>query len=434
VNHPKLTEFDYNSDIGIVELHHGHPQYLSALCRMAKASGADVSVFTTDFVYDQISTEVGGEGVNFVLKHDEKSMRSFMNSVEHDSSQLDFLIFLTPNGLTHFSLAFLHFNPHCPAACYCFNGNRITRASNIPANIVDIIKNIAPLLSNILNDESILSRGLNFYILRRLVLRDMIKKYDGIIVEYPPIKDYINNNSDIETSIYCMPPVLCDFEYRHVTQQKTTNPLHVVVPGRITNRVRNYDSVISVSDELFPERNKSLKITILGTPQDDSGQEILRRVQTLAAKGHNISINELETVSLDIQDLEWIPSDKFRQVLNSCDILLNPCRDIETRPVGIPDEVRGRSKGSGILFDSLQHKKPLILPSHFTIDQIISNHTISYTGPTDLARLLNQLIINRERVTALQRAALNDALKYRLTHQAHRFASIASDIISSIRH
>jgi glycosyltransferase involved in cell wall biosynthesis len=207
-----------------------------------------------------------------------------------------------------------------------------------------------------------------------------------------------------------------------------SEPVRVAVPGRITNKIRDYDRVLEACEELFPEYNTDIEILLLGTPRGEEGRQIIKRASDLSSRGYNITVNDEETVSINAHDIEWIPMEKFHNLLRSCDVFLNPLQLVEERPLGIPNEYRGESKATGIIFDSLRHGRPLILPEEFVLDEMIASHTVTYSSETPLTEVLKQLATKTEKIRSLQREALLNATNYTLEKQQERFATLVEDI------
>jgi glycosyltransferase involved in cell wall biosynthesis len=167
----------------------------------------------------------------------------------------------------------------------------------------------------------------------------------------------------------------------------------------------------------------------LGAPSREQDKWVIERAQKLTKRGHNISINNKAPNSINAGEIEWLPMKEFNNVLSKADILLNPVRKIEKNPPGIPNEKRGVSMATGIIHDSIRHAKPLILPDHFIINDIIQEHTLTYDSAEELGELLIQVATDREKVRQINDKAIKNAKNYSLERQRERFTHLINSVL-----
>lgn len=411
---------------GIVEIHRGHSQYLAHLCKMGAPEDNEVSVCVSKPVYQNVRTDVEEERYEWHIKSESESFRSFFDAIERASHRLDFLMVLTPRGEFEFSTEFLRFSPQCPSLCWHFDGNELVQASRVPATLLQLVRRAPLPIHRVVPDGSLLARGVNQYLLRLFVLATTIREYDGLAVEYPPIKTFVEQRSDIATPVHTLAPTLCGGEEgREPT--KRDGPTKVVVPGRVATSVRDYETTLGACERVFQRYNDELSVTILGPPRGDDGRRILERARKLATSGYNITIEDGSTVD-GTDEEELIPIETFQRILAESDVFLNPVHIKERRPFGIPDEIRSTSKGTGIIFDSIHHATPLILPDDFYLDKMLASHTETYGSEDELVDVLCGIATEPDRLRHLKREAVANASEYTLKKQQKRFADIVEAV------
>ncbi len=155
-------------------------------------------------------------------------------------------------------------------------------------------------------------------------------------------------------------------------------PLRVVIPGSINNRVRNYDVVVEALKIAEPFGTK-IEVHLAGRVTD---WNILDNFKNHFPQ----AFSPLLATDLIIWYYEkGLSEDAFNLLLQKSDIILSPLRPEIT--VGRYWELLGITKASGTPFDAVFFAKPLLLPSwHPLMDPAI----IHFESGRELGQLLVQ--------------------------------------------
>ncbi|GAB3670296.1 hypothetical protein [Halopiger thermotolerans] len=442
---PTQTETETRTpSIGLFELT-WHPQNLRELCRIVDTEANDVTVFTSEELYERwladADLEAEGEDAAFswVLQGEDESLASYFDRAEtYCSETLDFLMVLTPFGSGIITSHFVEFDPDCTSVCWLYNSRACIESTREATDARTTLRDATPELRRALvpEDRETAERSLkpHRYYMRPYILEN----YDGYVVEYPPIRRYLEENWEwtraqggdrpvVDFSPYVYEGADDDADSRAGADDgapgRFAEPVSVTVSGRVVENVRDYDQVLDVFESLFPEHGDALELNVLGRPVGDYGDRIVDRCRDLESQGYQVTY---------YPDTDWVPAEEFDAVLERSDVLLNPIYLVEeTTREPAPDERRSRTKGTGVLFDALKHGKPLVLPEGFVVDSMIEGSTLTYDSEAELRRLLEGLVSDPRPLATLRDRAERNAAAFTRAKQRERFDELVGTIRSA---
>lgn len=397
-----------------------HPQNLLNLARMSDPTADDVTVFTTEDVYRDwmAPSDLDRDAFEWVLRDEDESLGAYFDRVERRADDLEFLMVVTPFGSGRITARFVDFDPDCRSACWLYNSRACVESTRAAGETRAPLREATPRLRDALEaeDPETAERALKPY---RYYMRPYIlENYDAYLVEYPPIESYLEEYWETETPIY---GDLAPFVYEGAGGAGTDR-VEVTVSGRVVENVRDYDPVLDAFEALFADHGDDVALNVLGRPVGGFGDEVMARCAALDAEGYPVN---------HYPDADWIPTDEFERVLARSDLLLNPIYlTEETTRDPAPDEVRGTTKGTGVLMDAIKHGKPLLLPEGFAVADMIDGATLTYDGPEEMRETLDRLARDRSELADLQAAARENGREYALEKQRERFDAVVDDVLS----
>ena len=196
----------------------------------------------------------------------------------------------------------------------------------------------------------------------RLLWKKLLDRSKGFFVFSSLVKKELEKETDKE--VYFAPNAT--FNFKTPQKDKRNRIIKIIIPGRVDLRRRDYNWITRL------EKFAHLDINFLGRPYDKNS--------FLSA----IKIEEKGYIQNFLNNDNFIPTDKFNEEIESCDILFAPIKKLKNRQ-------RAIDRNLGALFDAIRYGKPLILPSHQPIPDEIKGSAIIYEDTESLNELLNKL-------------------------------------------
>lgn len=365
-----------------------HENYFVNLCRIAASAKIDLSIFTTKEYLNQIEDEIQESSeTTFLLKSIDESMWSYLKRVEHYCRKdIDILIILPLDGNILDFLRYVAFRPACKTVLTIYNVNTWTLTK------VDLTSRIDKYLT--------------------LPLRKVIFDHvDAIIVEYRPIKEYLDSVAFGKRSFVFTPMLHEGVDARHERE-----PRRFTIPGHITESRRNYGLVFEALELIPPDRRDEFELHLLGRPRGESGERILARCDRLRGRGFNIGYSN-----------QWIPISEFDRTLQRSRAVICPLH--ETRKSSGTEEIYGLSKGTGCIGDGVRFGRPIVLPETYEVPAEIQPAVHQYEGPAELSEIILTLLSERYRIS--RRRAVGVAQQFTLAEQKTRLQAILGDLVEA---
>lgn len=201
------------------------------------------------------------------------------------------------------------------------------------------------------------------------------------------------------------------FEHR-INRNTINKSVHLVVPGSIDQKRRDYEQVFSLLNEA--ERMElSVDITLLGGPHKEYGDAIISRAKLFNGKNTRVFYYSQKTVD----------QDEFDEKLDSSHFIFIPSVVHTTICNNIP-EIYGITKSSGNIFDVIKHAKPFIVPGALVIPSNLNDSCFAYKSIPDLAIFLQSLLRFPEQYIGWNENAIKNSEKYTIEKIRNRNPSL----------
>jgi len=250
------------------------------------------------------------------------------------------------------------------------------------------------------------------------VRQEILENVDGLITSYPPLEDYIEQNTAWDKKAYSLVPVYREFDNPRVSAEDSAEGrLEFVLPGKIDPRRKDYIEFLD-SYSTVAEKFDNCRLELLGSAKGERGQPVLEHCQKL---------DETRDVAIEFHDgNSWLPESQFIESVSNAELILSPTTDRYVGPMS--DETYGTTKMSGSIRDAIRFSKPVLLPDHFELPEEMSGLATVYSED-GLEDTIEQLITDEQMRERLSRSAAATARNFDLTSQRNRWLNIAEDLL-----
>lgn len=225
------------------------------------------------------------------------------------------------------------------------------------------------------------------------------------------IQAYLQNTI---SSRYRILPAL-PFSYFEASKIQEQMPLHIVVPGTVSDFTRDYALLFEAFQQADSSLNYTVQVTFLGQA---SGKRARVFFDLLCAQSFK---------NLQIQTYaNLIPAQEYQHILQQSDFLILPLR--EQIRFGLIREYYGKTSISGGINDMLHHGKPTLLPAFYPLNPNLDLLTQRYHHTTDLAEVLIQWI-NQGAYQILAEQAASQLAIYSKSRQSQRLWEILEPLL-----
>jgi glycosyltransferase involved in cell wall biosynthesis len=225
----------------------------------------------------------------------------------------------------------------------------------------------------------------------------LVNRIDSVSVYEEAMVDYLKEAIKIKLPIYWIPGAIYETTSINIPIKADKKSLRIVVPGSIDILRRDYGLVLTVYSQLR-ETGANVELVLLGAPCGKYGETILKKC---------ISLNEKWGGGLVWYE-NFVPNSEFDIQMKAADIVLLPVLPSTSIFDGIT-EIYGITKSSGGMSDMVKWAKPGVVPKDFRYAQRLDSSILSYQNPAELVKILIDLQINKDKMIALQKNALENA-------------------------
>jgi hypothetical protein len=368
-----------------------HENILYNICKISQYVDYNITVCAPQSTGETVQEHLGNEAdsVRWILKADNTPLRKYLAQIETlCNNEFDLLYFQAMYESNSPLLRYIPFSPDCK---FLFRIHNVNRWLNSKFSLQMNFRN-------------------NLHAaLRKLFLR----KIDALLVEYPPMAEYIQTEFPNAKPVHTFVPTV----YKN-TEKFTSDTIRFAVPGYIESGRRDYELVLNVFESLFKQYGDRIALHLLGSPRGEYGDRILNHAQALENSGYNVAYYD-----------DWVPMEEFESTLLESTFLLNPIHRTYTG-YGVT-EWYSTTKGSGCYIDALRTGTALLLPAYFHISNIIRDSTVTYQGQSDLEQSISTILDSGGRLDSLRQAAHNNSAQFTLDKQADRFTDIVSGLLNN---
>ncbi|MDL0130809.1 glycosyltransferase [Halobacterium salinarum] len=375
--------------VGILNIS-SHENFLSDLCEIASGK-YNIEVFTTASIKERVKDGLSSpSGLEWSIKKGTHSKRDYLSHVEQRTAADVDMLFAFPFYGNIFDFRhYAQFSPHCPYIQIAYEINGWAGERPAPTS--------------------------EFYNFAKYPLkRWMLRRIDTLLVEFDTIQEYARSRLP-ETNIETFTPVISNPDDTKPSQTRDHSEIVITVPGMVDGTRRNYNLLLEALTKLPQGHAESIEVVLLGTPQGEYGEKILRRAE------------DLETVGEVTCFRDWIPTGTFEHHLQRTDVLVSPLR--QTRQINGFVEEYGLSKGSGAIADAIRQTTPLLLPEWFKVPDRVNSGIQTFRGVEGLSNELFRMISNEAYFSDLRDGANRMSKQYTIPKQQERLSEIVQDLL-----
>jgi hypothetical protein len=234
-------------------------------------------------------------------------------------------------------------------------------------------------------------------IIRKLGKRCLTRQVSAYNVISDTMLPYLQEKNSLQKSIYSIPGSVYQDRFN---RKEIAGYIHLVIPGSIEKKRRNYDEAINLIMEA-EQRKLPLRVTFLGAAVDEYGKNILEHLAKIPVSFVQVKYYEISSV----------PQEEFDKQLDNCHFVYIPSM-VETISCENIPEVYGITKSSGSIFDGIKHGKPFIIPERLVVPENISSHCIRYSSFSHLATTLYEYYQNPSLYIQVRDRAIDNSANY----------------------
>lgn len=198
--------------------------------------------------------------------------------------------------------------------------------------------------------------------------------------------------------VHNLPGAVFDRQQQVHPSQAIHDSIHIVVPGTVDPRRRNYDTVLELLEQ---SRHLPVRITLLGAFAQPYGNAIRSACSRYAATHNNLVFYNTATVD----------QSEFDRVMQEAHLVWMPSV-IDTVLVDDIPETYGISICSGNVADVIKHAKPFLAPAGLTLPGNLAGSAVTYNNVTDIVRFLETLRQSPARYEELLQQAVHNSGYY----------------------
>lgn len=345
--------------------------------------------------------ELGGkiDGYEWILNEENESHYSYLKRIEKIcTDRIDLVIIKT---FRHWGFVF--FRPKCKVFAFLDNLNHWFKDTN---SLSIYIKKILDKKS--ITDTRIMVNPVTGPIARRIALT----RLDGVIIEYPPFKQYLRDNFNYKGKVYFIP----NRPFEGILPFSDSTKVRFAVPGMIDETRRDYQFLIRVFERLFAKYKDLIGLDLVGEPIGDYGQRIISHCESFSRKGYDMYCPK-----------ESVPPRTVEEKLTQADVIISPLLvKYKTNPF---EEIYTITKPSGIFSDIIKYAKPCVVPHTYSVTDEVKTSFLTYKDEAELEELLETIISDRNKRRKLQEEALKNSEKFSLKKLHEAFDNMVEELL-----
>ncbi|WP_127129700.1 hypothetical protein [Pseudoflavitalea rhizosphaerae] len=228
----------------------------------------------------------------------------------------------------------------------------------------------------------------------------LVRAVDEFTVLSSTMEDALRSKLPSGKIVRSIPGAIFD-ESRYRQPGNIDDAIHIVVPGTVDEKRRNYDSVFALLESCY-QQNIKVKITLLGGICNPYGLRVLAKAKAYAALHDNLIWYETEIVE----------QPEFDRVMQGSHFIFSPTV-IDTVIFDDVQEQYGLTKSSGNVGDMIRFARPAIIPKHLRLSPEFSACVIRYEHIMEIPDQLSQIRDNPSKYIMFREAAHVCSLQFR---------------------
>lgn len=203
--------------------------------------------------------------------------------------------------------------------------------------------------------------------------------------------------------IHCIPGGFFHPAFPVQLQPAVNNTIHLVIPGSIDEKRRDYHQLFTLL-AILQKENIPVTCTILGAAVGEYGQSVLKKCS---------SWNQQNNIAITFYEDSVIDQPVFDAVMNAATFVFAPVV-VETIIDDDVQEVYGETISSGTLSDVTRHAKPFIVPASLNIEEKLKASAYCYKDLEEIGAFIKDIFLHPELYTTLLHAARSSSQNYTL--------------------
>ena len=174
----------------------------------------------------------------------------------------------------------------------------------------------------------------------------------------------------------------------HSAIDRSKESVHFLITGSISERSRDYLSVLSLFESIWREGIKSAKLTVLSSPRSAYGYKVYNEMQRLDDSGYPITYFS-----------GWIPEQEFIREAAKADFLIAP----------ILQEYYGAGEITSVEVESVRMGTPALYPDWYFVDSSRKASSILFSSSFHLKELITRYATDIPAVWSIKEKAKKNA-------------------------
>lgn len=181
--------------------------------------------------------------------------------------------------------------------------------------------------------------------------------------------------------------------------------MRICVPGTVSNRRRDYTSLLSMIKKHLHFFKEHITLDILGYIPTDERQFIGK-------------FNEVKQLGVDvIYSIDFIDTKEYDSRLSKADLILGNLK-VQVDP----HRRYGDTKETGVIFNVIKAGKPALLPAEYPVDDVLQEICLFFNDYEDLYQQITTLANNNAHINGLKHKAKNIVKYYTPQNLYHLLA------------
>lgn len=366
LNNPEKSSV---KEVAIIEVY-SHHIFAQTIAHCLLQEGYLVNLYVTDIIDRQGLGKIidhGNPNLNYVVSKSGESDISFLRRIKPEIDLKDLLII---NSVQGYRILFFYLIK--------FKVPTIAAAGRISEFFGSTYK-----LFGFSSIRNLLHHNFTKFFLPRI-----LKRFVGLIVHTDQAKELCLKH-EYKKPIHIMPYAL------YIGSEKNIGDdgLNILVTGSISERSRDYESLLNTFEFLWSKGKSNLNLTVLTFPKGVYGQKILQTMKDLKSKNFPITYFE-----------SWIDEEVFFDHSSKAHCIIAP----------IKKGYYGQGELTSVHVEAIRVGLPAIYPYWYNPDPGIVSSSIHYNDFDDLTQILSNLSDEPSSVKKLIDAAEENSEHYRL--------------------
>jgi len=205
----------------------------------------------------------------------------------------------------------------------------------------------------------------------------LISNHDGLILPSSTVCEYVKTKPVYKKQNFVVAD-FCVHEFK--PECVSAGTITAIVPGTINKMTRDYDLLVRVMERLVRNLQRPFTLTLLGEPQGEYGQEIIKKLSDL----------NNQYFTLRFYQTSFIHQKEYDAQLKAASFLILPIR--RHMKHDLFREISSQSAVSGNISDMVRFGLPAILPAHYKLHSDLEGLIGRYDNEIDFCRMLSDWI------------------------------------------